>query len=519
MLPRGPEASISTSFLVIDRRLLQIFLLLAFRLLICPCCADYSLEEIEDEAYYLLGLVKAAELARIAVCRQTSRLNRVYHAKHLEAVLPSRVITLKKTQKCKARTHVVPSDKEANDHEHDGAGETPPRVNPTASEGVPESSSQTQGPSTAPALRRRQKRIKIRRSAAVLPAMREGDDASDEEAEEGEVRADVPSSTNAPRATSPVVMPKASLGYDTTGDAAGSPAGTAAPAPTMGFGVGAMSFEFPASPSSNEDRSPIHDERMASPVIQGAPAPSPVIQPSAPSPVSQPLVLTNASDQDAIHTEDEAGAARTHLSVSGEGTSDDAPPSSGGGKGFMGVLPRGVEPHHIGSFLKPEDFEDRPSASQGLEYTGRMLDLCQIENGLQEVDGKELVESLTRLTMKVCSCLTFYPYPSFLLSIDFCNLYLQGALLACYLAKGNPFTEVSDLKQRLRNSEDALRQEQEKYMKLRREHEKLLKVSSEFAIEQDRKINRLGQVLYDAEATIKTQEGALVMAYKSMKET
>lgn len=48
----------------------------------------------------------------------------------------------------------------------------------------------------------------------------------------------------------------------------------------------------------------------------------------------------------------------------------------------MGVLPKGVEPHDIGSALKPEDFEDHPSASQGLEYTGWVLDLCQVDDSL-----------------------------------------------------------------------------------------------------------------------------------------
>lgn len=42
----------------------------------------------------------------------------------------------------------------------------------------------------------------------------------------------------------------------------------------------------------------------------------------------------------------------------------------------MGFLPKGVELHDIGSTLKPKENKDRPSTSQALEYTGRVLDLC-----------------------------------------------------------------------------------------------------------------------------------------------
>lgn len=144
----------------------------------------------------------------------------------------------------------------------------------------------------------------------VLPDVHEGDDdVSDGEAQEGEVHPDAPPSINPTRAALPVIVPEVTSGYDTAGGAAASPttARTAAPSPALGFGVGTTAFNFPASPSSNEEeRSKVRQETVASPVIQAS-APSPVSQPSAPSPVSRPLALVNASDKDAINTEDLAG--------------------------------------------------------------------------------------------------------------------------------------------------------------------------------------------------------------------
>lgn len=62
---------------------------------------------------------------------------------------------------------------------------------------------------------------------------------------------------------------------------------------------------------------------------------------------------------------------------SGDDISESIPLGGGGGKGYTGVLPRGADIQDIGAALKPDDFEVRPWASQVLDYTDRVLDLCQ----------------------------------------------------------------------------------------------------------------------------------------------
>lgn len=88
-----------------------------------------------------------------------------------------------------------------------------------------------------------------------------------------------------------------------------------------------------------------------------------------------------------------------------------------------------------------------------------------------------------------------------------------------YLAKGNPLAEVADPKERLRTSEYALRRERQKYTTLLREHEELLKASTDFESEQYKKIKRLANALQEAESTIDNQRGALEVATTYMKKT
>lgn len=48
------------------------------------------------------------------------------------------------------------------------------------------------------------------------------------------------------------------------------------------------------------------------------------------------------------------------------------------------------------------------------------------------------------------------------------------------MVKGDPLSEVTDLKERLQASEDALRKERRKYASLRKDHEEILKASTIF---------------------------------------
>lgn len=43
--------------------------------------------------------------------------------------------------------------------------------------------------------------------------------------------------------------------------------------------------------------------------------------------------------------------------------------SLGGDQGWNGVLPEGVEPHHVGSQLEASDFLERPSVTQDLGHS------------------------------------------------------------------------------------------------------------------------------------------------------
>lgn len=100
----------------------------------------------------------------MAACGQTSRVNQVYHTKNPEVVLPPRMVASKKTRKRKVRTHVVQSNEESSDNEHDSAGEAfdpSSVVNQTAAEDVAGSSSQARATPFVPPPRRRVKRVKI----------------------------------------------------------------------------------------------------------------------------------------------------------------------------------------------------------------------------------------------------------------------------------------------------------------------------------------------------------------------
>lgn len=230
--------------------------------------------------------------------------------------------------------------------------------------------------------------MKIRKSALSLPAAQE-EGANGNEEEEGEVRRDVEPSDSPVRAATPAAAnPETSSGYDTVGGHIPSPPAltslvNAAPAQAWGFGVGTITFHFPASPASGEAvNSPVH--------AQATPSSSPHTLSIAP---------TTGDNTDA---KVEVGTHQEQPPAGGDERSESVPQGRGGGKGFIGVLPKDMELHDIGSALKPQEFKDRPSASQALDYTSRVLDLFQVDDSLQAIDGKELLDSLTRLTTKVC---------------------------------------------------------------------------------------------------------------------
>lgn len=69
----------------------------------------------------MLGSVTANELDQMTASMQTSRMNRVYQARHPEEVLPARVVAPKMTRKRKSTNHVEGSDEEPNDDEREDA--------------------------------------------------------------------------------------------------------------------------------------------------------------------------------------------------------------------------------------------------------------------------------------------------------------------------------------------------------------------------------------------------------------
>lgn len=80
------------------------------------------------------------------------------------------------------------------------------------------------------------------------------------------------------------------------------------------------------------------------------------------------LAVTRRPGEDTDNNGRGDGTDQSRPSASGDDISDSMPLGTCGGKGFMGVLPKGMELHDIGATLKPEDFEDLPSASQALGY-------------------------------------------------------------------------------------------------------------------------------------------------------
>lgn len=193
--------------------------------------------------------------------------------------------------------------------------------------------------------------------------------------------------------------------------------------------------------------------------------------------------------------------------VSGEEYSNSVLRAPGAGKGFMGVLPRGVEPRDIGTVMRAKGYSDHPEAYEAFGYTSCMLDLCQIDDSLQDTDPGELLQDLARITTKV-----FFEELLFCILANqhglMCFYILtiaQGALLAHYLAsKGNPMNEVDELKKKLEESEAAHIAQNKKYMSLREDHEKLLTASANFKSQQDTKIARLEAALKEANDTITT---------------
>lgn len=172
-------------------------------------------------ACYMLGPIKAEEIERMAASMRGPRTNRVYQAKHPKAMLPTRVVALKKTQKWNNASQDQgfedePSDQEAKEPT-DMASE---EQDPTTEEVTGTSSSmaavrpalffkQTGGSSAA---LYRVKRVKVRRSAVALPVLLEEDErvmGSDEEEEVEWVEDD---STAIPKrsATPPVMHVEAS---------------------------------------------------------------------------------------------------------------------------------------------------------------------------------------------------------------------------------------------------------------------------------------------------------------------
>lgn len=122
---------------------------------------------------------------------------------------------------------------------------------------------------------------------------------------------DPAASASPTRAAIPTANPETSSGYNTTGGGLPSlptsaPADTIS-APPLGFGVGSVSFDFPASPSSEEEvGSHVRQTALSSPVPQPT-APASMLQPTASSSVLCPLSLVGTSDHGANNTEDAKG--------------------------------------------------------------------------------------------------------------------------------------------------------------------------------------------------------------------
>lgn len=68
----------------------------------------------------------------------------------------------------------------------------------------------------------------------------------------------------------------------------------------------------------------------------------------------------------------------------------------------MGVLPRGVEPHHIGGNLMLEDFiESRGPARGAFDNTSRLLVMCRADDMMQNSSLADLLQLLSHVTAKV----------------------------------------------------------------------------------------------------------------------
>lgn len=162
-------------------------------------------------ACYMLGHVKAEEIERMVASMQTPCTNRVYQAKHLEAMLPARVVESKKTRKQKNASHDQGSKEEPCDDKREEAADvatddqpisTREVANPhTTTKEVLETSASASRTISIVALKRtvdssapprKVKRVRVKRSTLSLPMLPEEDEreSENEEGQDGWVEHD-----------------------------------------------------------------------------------------------------------------------------------------------------------------------------------------------------------------------------------------------------------------------------------------------------------------------------------------